>query len=226
MSILVNCYGRGYLGFSVNDFISSGFSSNQFDGLVLLAEQEIGHATIINTTIQTLGGQPTHPCDYTFGLIPDVLSFVSLGQNLVSAGVEAYTGLLTGITNSEVQQIAASIAPIEVSQTSWLNSVLFIQPFNSSGYDLPLSASTISGMIKGFLGSNCISPIIPTIRSDDVAGVRNQLTNTYFTDPRSELNISSSSTGFENSANNKSSLSSLSTFMMLIVIIASLMLML
>ena len=66
----------------MNDFITAGFTSDQFNGINLLAQQEIGHAAIINSTIRSLGGVPTSRCFYNFGSIPNVTAFVSMGQKL------------------------------------------------------------------------------------------------------------------------------------------------
>ena len=172
------------------DFVAAGFTAADYEALVQIAQEEINHAAILTATVAALGGTPAPKCTYNFSSVTSVLSYLQTGQLFENTGTSAYDGGINALTNSTLQQAAASIATVEARHASFLNQLLGDVPFSPSAFDTALTPQEVFAIISPFIVScpNGFDPAahFPTVRPYGVAlasGTNGSTLTTNFTGP-------------------------------------------
>ena len=109
--------------------------------------------TILDKTITSLGGTPVKACNYNFTSVQDIGGYIKTAQLLENTGVSAYDGGVNGISDLQLQEVAATIATVEARHASFLNSLAKTSPFPNAT-DIPLTPLEVVTAAKGFF-INC-----------------------------------------------------------------------
>ncbi|CAH7665761.1 ferritin-like domain-containing protein [Phakopsora pachyrhizi] len=115
---------------------------------------EQSHVSTLQAAIQGAGATPFAGCQYNFrSVLTDPVTFLSSARSIEAAGVSAYIGGASLITNPAVLGAAATILPIEARHSSILN--MFSGGSTSpQSYDIPLSPPQVLAVVGGLL-QNC-----------------------------------------------------------------------
>jgi rubrerythrin len=168
---------------------TSAFGSNgasYSNNLGLIAAHESAHAQFLTAVITARGGSPYPACTYNFGAVTTPAQYLATAVTLESTGVMAYDGAVNAITDTNLQQAAATIATVEARHTAYLNLVAkqtntavtapytVANPFPNNGQDAldtPMEPSAIASAVTGtgFVTSCSFgSPALPS-RSDKLS---------------------------------------------------------
>ncbi|KAF9384289.1 hypothetical protein CPB97_005806 [Podila verticillata] len=123
-------FKQGVAKFNASAFSEAGYPGPVRDRLILIAEHENSHVSVLTNAITKLKGQPVQPCNYSFPL-DNVTTFLAVSQALENTGVSAYLGALSGLKGG-LLTVAASIATAEARQASYLNEL-----WNQTGFPYP-----------------------------------------------------------------------------------------
>lgn len=118
-----------------------------------LADEQ-AHVQVLQAAIQAAGGTPFSGCQFNFrSILTDPVTFLASARSIEAAGVSAYIGAASLITNSAVLSSAATILPMEARHSSLLN--LFSGgSATPQSFDLPLSPPQVLAVLGGLL-QNC-----------------------------------------------------------------------
>ena len=167
--------------FAASDFEAAGFNASVYTNLVMIAQEEITHAALLTATVASIGGTPVPKCKYDFSSVTTVLQYLQLGQQFEAVGTSAYDGGINALSDPNLQTATATIATVEARHSSYLNELLGIQPFPSSGFDPTRTPEQVYSIIKPFLLECTYTPAFPTVRPYGVAF--DTVTGTNFTGP-------------------------------------------
>lgn len=172
--------------FSYQDFIDAGNPSYYYNYTVMIAGHEELHATTLTTVINgRVSGAAVPVCIYNFSTITTVAQYLSVAMLLENTGVYAYDGAVNTITDTNLQQVAATIATVEARHAAFLNFVNSTSPFPMAFDNATLPADIIKAVLAtGFITSCPYSPVGPVVITNN-GTVNNGTIN----------DISSSSTG-------------------------------
>ncbi|KAG0150002.1 hypothetical protein CROQUDRAFT_668884 [Cronartium quercuum f. sp. fusiforme G11] len=112
------------------------------------------HVQILQAAIQSAGGVPFAGCQFNFrSVLTDPITFLSSARSIEAAGVSAYIGGASLITNAGVLGAAVTILPIESRHSSILN--LFAGgSATPQSFDIPLTPPQVLAVVGGLL-QNC-----------------------------------------------------------------------
>ncbi|KAI8445777.1 ferritin-like domain-containing protein, partial [Phakopsora pachyrhizi] len=115
---------------------------------------EQSHVSTLQAAIQGAGATPFAGCQFNFrSVLTDPVTFLASARSIEAAGVSAYIGGASLITNPAVLGAAATILPIEARHSSLLN--LFAGGSSSpQAFDIPLSPPQVLAVVGGLL-QNC-----------------------------------------------------------------------
>jgi hypothetical protein len=167
--------------FAASDFEAAGFNASVYADLVQLAQEEITHAALLTATVAAIGGTPVPKCEYNFSSVTTVLQYLQLGQAFEAVGTSAYDGGINALSDPNLQTATATIATVEARHSSYLNELLGVQPFPSSGFDPTRTPEQVYSILKPFLVKCTYTVVFPTVRPYGVAF--ESLTETNFTGP-------------------------------------------
>lgn len=112
------------------------------------------HVQTLQAAIQAAGGTPFAGCQFNFrSVLTDPITFISSARSIEAAGVGAYIGGASLITNPGVLGAAATILPIESRHSSILNLFAGGSPTPQS-FDIPLTPPQVLAVVGGLL-QNC-----------------------------------------------------------------------
>ncbi|EGG00761.1 uncharacterized protein MELLADRAFT_27905, partial [Melampsora larici-populina 98AG31] len=112
------------------------------------------HVQTLQAAIQAAGGTPFAGCQFNFrSVLTDPITFISSARSIEAAGVSAYIGAASLITNAGVLGAAATILPIESRHSTLLN--LFAGGSGTpQAFDIPLAPPQVLAIVGGLL-QNC-----------------------------------------------------------------------
>ncbi|CAH7684967.1 ferritin-like domain-domain-containing protein [Phakopsora pachyrhizi] len=112
------------------------------------------HVSTLQAAIHGAGATPFAGCQFNFrSVLTDPITFLSSARSIEAAGVSAYIGGASLITDPAVLGAAATILPIEARHSSLLN--LFSGGSSSpQAFDIPLSPPQVLAVVGGLL-QNC-----------------------------------------------------------------------
>ena len=157
-------YQYGLATFSYAGFIASGVPSYYWNYTVMIAAHEALHATTLTTVINSRVANAAVPvCTYNFSTVNTVAAFLATAQVLENTGVMAYDGAVNAITDTSLQQVAATIATVEARHAAFLNQANGVSPFPAN-MDNATAPATILGAVvaTGFI-SCPYTPVGPVV---------------------------------------------------------------
>jgi len=133
----------------------AGLNSFQANTVIQQIQRQLAdeqsHVQILQAAIKAAGGTPFSGCQFNFrSILTDPITFLASARSLEAAGVSAYIGAASMITNSAVLSAAATILPVESRHSTLLN--LFSGGAASpNAYDLPLTPPQVLAVVGGLL---------------------------------------------------------------------------
>lgn len=159
-------YTQALSTFQETDFITAGFSSAQIAIQQFTAIQidESTHSTILQSTIQSLGGTPISGCQFNFdSVLTDVTTMVATARVVENLGVAAYLGAAHLLDDPVLLTDAASIVTVEARHQTILN-VLSGAMAIPQAFDIPFSPSQVLAVASQFIsGCDIGVPANPTL---------------------------------------------------------------
>jgi len=149
-------YSQALQKFQPSDFTAAGFTSAQIPSQLFTSIQndESTHASVINTTLAAIGGQPVSGCSFDFSsVLTDVTTMLPVARIVENVGVSAYLGGATLISDKILLDAAASIMTIEARHQTILN-VLSLGSAIPQSFDIPLTPQEVLAIAGGFI-SGC-----------------------------------------------------------------------
>ena len=135
-------YAYGNTTFTAANFAAAGINATYYNFLQLITAQEAAHVAFLTSVITGRGGAANAACTYNFANITSVPIFLQYALALEGTGVTAYDGAVNTITDTNLQQAAASIATVEARHVAIINYTLGGVPFPTP-FDAAVSPSNI-----------------------------------------------------------------------------------
>ncbi|KAI0662966.1 ferritin-like domain-containing protein [Cubamyces menziesii] len=177
-------YQQALQKFQASDFTAAGFVDAQVPVQQFQAIQsdEASHATILESTIQSLGDSPISGCSFSFGdALNDVATMAPIARVVENLGVGAYLGAAHLITDPALLTAAGSILTVEARHQTILN-VLNNGVSIPQAFDIALLPNEVLAVAGAFI-SGCDTGI--------TANQPLTLTNTGSVGPGTTLTFSS-----------------------------------
>ena len=107
-------YQKALEKFSLEDWVHAGFWHAQAqiirESFEVIASDEHSHSVALEATIKALGGTVKQPCGFGFNaVLSDPLVFLATAQAVEVAGISAYQGGATLISDKSILSAALSI---------------------------------------------------------------------------------------------------------------------
>ncbi|KAJ3532250.1 hypothetical protein NM688_g7451 [Phlebia brevispora] len=153
-------YSQALAQFQTSDFVTAGFSDPEvaIQQFTSIQSDESVHDTILQSTIQSLGGEPISGCQFDFtSVLTDVETMVTTARVVENLGVAAYMGAAHLISDPVLLTAAASIMTVEARHQTILN-VLNGGSAIPQAFDIPFSPSEVLAVASPFI-SGCDIPI-------------------------------------------------------------------
>jgi len=147
--------------FSQADFVAAGLPSYYYDFSQIIANHEQVHVTQLNSTINgRVPGAGVAACVYNFSSITNVTQYLATAKLLENVGVMAYDGAVNTITDTALQQVAATIATVEARHAAFLNQANGGSPFPNDQDEGKTPTEIINTVLASGLVVSC--PYTPT----------------------------------------------------------------
>ncbi|KAA1117416.1 hypothetical protein PGT21_006762 [Puccinia graminis f. sp. tritici] len=118
-----------------------------------LADEQ-SHVQVLQAAIQAAGGTPFSGCQFNFrSILTDPITFLASARSIEAAGVSAYMGAASMISQNAVLSAAVTILPVEARHSTLLNTFSGGSASPQS-FDLPLSPPQVLAIVGGLL-QNC-----------------------------------------------------------------------
>ncbi|CDO74120.1 hypothetical protein BN946_scf185043.g170 [Trametes cinnabarina] len=117
-------YQQALQKFQSSDFTSAGFVDAQVpvQQFTAIQSDEAAHATVLESTIQSLGDSPIQGCQFNFGnALNDVPTMAATARVVENLGVAAYLGAAHLISDPVLLTAAGSILTVEARHQTILN---------------------------------------------------------------------------------------------------------
>ena len=153
-------YATALSNFSAAAFTAAGFNSSVYAYFTTIASNEQIHVATLRAVISARGGTPVPNCTYTFPVvtIADLLRVAGLLEN---TGVSAYDGAANAITDTALQQVAATIATVEARHAAIINALNGASPFPGTN-DTALTPAVVVAAASAF--QSCpFTPVLPSV---------------------------------------------------------------
>ncbi|PLW06280.1 hypothetical protein PCANC_12006 [Puccinia coronata f. sp. avenae] len=144
--------------FPVQAMQKAGLSAFQAKAITQQIQKQLAdeqsHVQTLQAAIQAAGGTPFSGCQFNFrSILTDPITFLASARSIEAAGVSAYIGAMSLLSNNAVLSAAATILPVEARHSTLLNmfSGGAVAP---NAYDLPLSPPQVLAVVGGLL-QNC-----------------------------------------------------------------------
>lgn len=140
-------YAAGLKKYTVGNF-TAAFPDNGaalYTQFVLIGAHEAAHVLALTVTIEARRTSAAVPvCKYNFTAATATLaSFIATARVLENTGVSAYDGAVNTITDTGLQQVAATIATVEARHAAFLNLVEGANATNGGNFDTAVAPSDI-----------------------------------------------------------------------------------
>lgn len=155
-------YQQGLARFDSSAFQAGGYNASVRDRIVLIGAHEQAHVSALNTIILARGAQAAQPCTYNFPL-DSVKTFILTAQTLENTGVSAYDGAVNGLTDTGLQEAAATIATVEGRHAAFLNDLVEPGTFSGPAMDTALTPAQVLAKASAFIVSCPTPPPQPTV---------------------------------------------------------------
>ena len=152
-------YQYGLTNFTQAQFTTAGISAAYYTFLQLITAQEASHAVALSNAISSRNGSPNPACSYNFSTITSVGIFMQTALVLEGTGVTAYDGAVNTITDTNLQQTAATIATVEARHVALINYTLGGSPFPTPFDTAAAPNSVIAAVVASGLVSSCPSQV-------------------------------------------------------------------
>ena len=150
-------YSQAQQNFSQAAFAAAGYNSSVYDYFTLISLNEKIHVNTLRAVITQRGGVPVPNCTYSFP-VTTIADYIRVAALLENTGVSAYDGAANAITDTTLQQVAATIATIEARHAALLNALNGQSPFPSNN-DTALPPATVVAAASAFQ----VCPFTPTL---------------------------------------------------------------
>ena len=156
-------YNQFQAQFNGSSFAAAGFPAESYSYLSLIQSHENAHVQLLTSAIQSAGGSAVAACNYSFP-VTSVATYLAYARVFENTGVEAYDGAINTLTNTALQQVAATIATVEARHAAFLNELNVQIPFPNVT-DSALAPATIAGIVTPFITSCPSSLTLPVERN-------------------------------------------------------------
>ena len=130
----------------------------------MIEAHENTHVATLTAVISSRGGSPVPACTYNFTSIDSVLAYFETARILENTGVMAYDGAANTITDTTLQQVAATIVTVEARHAAFLNLAnngsAFPDTFDTA---MPPSAIITAVLATGLISSCSYTPVGPVV---------------------------------------------------------------
>ena len=164
-------YNR-YVGnvFNLSSFLAANLTAYDYQQFLLFQAHENSHVAIVSTQIRLRGGVPISPCNYTFP-IATVRDLVAVATGIENTCVGALDFAGNTISDTNLQQAAATIATIEGRHASYLNYLSGVIPFPSITDPTFNYSMVIANLSKFLTNQSC-----PQVAAQALPFVQNETT--------------------------------------------------
>ena len=157
-------YQYGLATFSYAAFTAASFPAYYYNYTVMIAGHEALHAATLTTVINgRVSNAAVAPCTYNFSSVNTVASFLATAQVLENTGVMAYDGAVSSITDTNLQQVAATIATVEARHAAFLNQANGASPFPNNQDNGTAPATIIAAVVATGFISCPYTPVGPVV---------------------------------------------------------------
>ena len=158
-------YNYAVAAFTSDDFVRAGFPAEYYELSTIIQTHENTHVTALTAVIESRNGLAVPACNYTFPTaVTTVAQYFAIAQILENTGVKAYDGAANTITDSALQQIAATIVTVEARHAALLNLANGAPAFPDNLDDATSPADIIAAVLATKLISACpYTPVGPVV---------------------------------------------------------------
>ena len=144
--------------FPVQAMQKAGLSAFQATAITQQMQRQLAdeqsHVQILQAAIQAAGGTPFSGCQFNFrSILTDPITFLASARSIEAAGVSAYMGAASMISQNAVLSAAVTILPVEARHSTLLN-MFSGGSASPQAFDLPLSPPQVLAIVGGLL-QNC-----------------------------------------------------------------------
>lgn len=150
--------------FSQADFTAAGYPSYYYQYSTIIQGHENTHVSALTAVIQSRGATAVPACTYNFGIVTDVDAYFAVAKLLENTGVSAYDGAANAITDTVLQQVAATIVTVEARHAAFLNLANNVSAFPAD-FDTAVSPSAIitAVLATGLITACPYTPVGPVV---------------------------------------------------------------
>ena len=114
-------YNYAVATFTEDDFVAAGFPAYYYNYSLLIQGHENTHVAALTAVITSRGGSAVPNCTYDFSSVSSPAAYFATARILENTGVMAYDGAANTITDTTLQQVAATIVTVEARHAAFLN---------------------------------------------------------------------------------------------------------
>jgi len=154
--------------FNQSAFTAAGFPAGFYNQTQMIGMHENVHVSTIETVInQRVPGAAVPACVYNFSSITSLTGpngFLAVARLLEETGTRAYLGVANAVTDTNLQQVAASITTVEARHVAYLNNVLGLTPFPLDQDVSQSPSQTLEAVFSTGLVVSCpYTPVLPQL---------------------------------------------------------------
>lgn len=163
--------------FTSADFTAAGLPASYYTASQTIGDHERAHVTALIATINGRQANTAVPqCSYNFSSISNVTQYLATARLLETTGVQAYAGAVNTITDTALQQVAATIATVEARHSAYLNSITGLSPFPVDRDPATAPADIIAAVLATGLVTSCpytiqYPVVVPVLDGNSAASV-------------------------------------------------------
>jgi hypothetical protein len=130
-------------------FGTDAYGNSIDEYLAAIASNEAAHLQTLSDVVIQLGGEPTAPATYDFG-VTDAQSFLTVAATLENLEVGAYDGAGQFIQDPMLLTAAGSIVAVEARHAAYLNLITGVSPFPAA-VETPLTPAEVLEAASAFI---------------------------------------------------------------------------
>ena len=154
--------------FTEDEFTAAGYPSYYYNYSLFIEAHENTHVMALTAVITSRNAMPVPACTYDFSSIDSVDTYFAVAKILENTGVMAYDGAANTITDTGLQQVAATIVTVEARHAAFLNLANNASAFPSDFDIAVLPADIITAVLATGLIVNCsYTPVGPVVITPD-----------------------------------------------------------
>lgn len=170
-------YNYSLTHFSEANFTAAGLPASYYNISLIIGGHEAMHVSALIATINgRVPNAAVPPCVYNFTSVSDVNTYLAVARLLEQTGVEAYDGAVNTITDTALQQVAATIATVEARHAAFLNQLNNMSPFPNNTDSAKSPADIINAVLATGLVVSCpytisYPVVVPVLDSNSAASI-------------------------------------------------------